>query len=269
MSDTTQEEVHESLAGHFLIAMPSLESDDFARTVIFLCDHNAHGAMGLVINKTSDQALAQLFKKIDLPLRRNDLLSQPVYQGGPVQTERGFVLHERVAAPQEVHTPNEIKQSLADAEVSQASEPALPKSDEAALEIGVDTSDEEDNNEDDTSELQAAVLSSIKTQLALVASQQTAYDLSLRIPGELEMTSSRDILEALSNGLGPQKVFMSLGYAAWAGGQLESEIARNDWLSVPARKDLIFDEPVHTRYDKALALLGLKSWMISAQSGRA
>jgi putative transcriptional regulator len=268
MSDTTQEEVHESLAGHFLIAMPSLENDDFARTVIFLCDHNAHGAMGLVINKASDQALAQLFKKIDLPLRRHDLLTQPVYQGGPVQTERGFVLHERVAAPQEVHTPNEIKQSLADAVVSTASETASPKSVEAAFEIGPDASDNE-SDEEDTSELQAAVLSSIKTQLALVASQQTAYDLSLRIPGELEMTSSRDILEALSNGLGPQKVFMSLGYAAWAGGQLESEIARNDWLSVPARKDLIFDEPVHTRYDKALALMGLKSWMISAQSGRA
>ena len=83
------------------------------------------------------------------------------------------------------------------------------------------------------------------------------------------MTTSRDVLEALSTGAGPKRVLISLGYAAWAQGQLESEIAENTWLTEDADPDVIFDTPIEKRYDKALSLLGLESWMISPGAGHA
>ena len=83
-----------NLTHHFLIAMPGLEDESFARTVVYLCEHSERGALGLIINKPSDITLKGLFDKVDLSLRREDLRSEPVFQGGPVQTERGFVLHE-------------------------------------------------------------------------------------------------------------------------------------------------------------------------------
>ena len=81
------------LTNHFLIAMPGLEDDTFAKSVIYLCEHSERGALGLVINKPSDINLQNLLQKVDLMLRREDLADTPVFQGGPVQTERGFVLH--------------------------------------------------------------------------------------------------------------------------------------------------------------------------------
>jgi putative transcriptional regulator len=91
----------------------------------------------------------------------------------------------------------------------------------------------------------------------------------MSIPGGLEMTTSRDVLEALSTGSGPRKVLVSLGYSAWGEGQLETELGENSWLTVDADQAVIFDIPVEQRYDKALALLGLEAWMISSQAGHA
>ena len=82
-----------NLTHHFLIAMPGLEDASFARSVVYLCEHSERGALGLIINKPSDITLKSLFDKVDLSLRREDLTREPVFQGGPVQTERGFVLH--------------------------------------------------------------------------------------------------------------------------------------------------------------------------------
>jgi putative transcriptional regulator len=89
------------------------------------------------------------------------------------------------------------------------------------------------------------------------------------IPGGLEMTTSRDVLEAMANGAGPQRVLMTLGYAAWGEGQLETELGDNAWLTVNADRQVIFDTPIEQRYDKALALLGLQSWMLSPDAGHA
>jgi putative transcriptional regulator len=83
------------------------------------------------------------------------------------------------------------------------------------------------------------------------------------------MTTSKDVLEALAIGSGPPKVLVTLGYSAWAQGQLESELGENSWLTVDADQAIIFDTPVDQRYDKALALLGLQSWMLSTQVGHA
>ena len=192
-----------NLTHHFLIAMPGMQDDTFNKSVVYMCEHSERGALGLVINKPSEMTMMGLFEKVDLPLGRLDLTLSPVFQGGPVHTERGFVLHEPIVL----------------------AEP--------------------------------------------LTSNDPIYASTLSIPGGLEMTTSRDVLEALSTGAGPKKVLISLGYAAWAQGQLESEIAENAWLTVDADPDVIFDTPVAQRYDKALSLLGLESWMISPGAGNA
>jgi putative transcriptional regulator len=85
-----------NLTNQFLIAMPGMADDNFAGSVVYLCEHTERGALGLVINKPSDIKLGTLFEKVELTLDRAELAEQPVYIGGPVQTERGFVLHEPV-----------------------------------------------------------------------------------------------------------------------------------------------------------------------------
>ena len=192
-----------TLTHHFLIAMPGLEDEVFARSVIYLCEHSARGAMGLIINKPSELTMRHLFDKVDLPLGRADMAALPVLQGGPVQTDRGFVLHDPIR--------------MADAE-----------QDDSAI-----------------------------------------YASTLTVPEGLEMTTSRDVLEALSAGAGPRRVLVSLGYASWGEGQLESELGENSWLTVPADVDIVFNTPLEQRYDKALDLLGLKSWMLSPEAGHA
>lgn len=83
----------DNLTNHFLIAMPNLADPNFHHTVTYLCDHNQEGAMGLIINRPMDLALGELFDYLDITNPKVELLDTPVYQGGPVQTERGFVLH--------------------------------------------------------------------------------------------------------------------------------------------------------------------------------
>ena len=183
---------------HFLIAMPGLDEEPFVRSVVYMCEHSERGALGLVINKPSEISLKSLFDKVELPLRRDDLSLAPVYQGGPVQTERGFVLHE-----------------------------------------------------------------------SMMPGSEAVYASTMVIPGGLEMTTSKDVLEALSTGAGPRKVFVSLGYSAWGEGQLEAEISDNSWLTVAADPTVIFDTPVEQRYERALLLLGLQSWMLSSEAGHA
>ena len=155
------------LTNQFLIAMPGMGDDTFAGSVVYMCEHNEKGALGLVINKPISLTVGNLFEKVELALPDEDLAARPVFYGGPVQTERGFVLHERL--------------------------------------------DEQGGH----------------------------YNATLAIPGGLEMTTSRDVLEALSHGAGPRKLLVTLGYSGWAAGQLEEEIGRNGWLTVDARPELI------------------------------
>jgi putative transcriptional regulator len=183
-----------NLTNQFLIAMPGMADDTFAGSVVYLCEHTERGALGLVINKPIDITLRNLFEKVELSLDRDDLATSPVYFGGPVQTERGFVLHEPVGGH---------------------------------------------------------------------------YNSSLAVPGGLEMTTSKDVLEALSSGAGPKKVLITLGYSGWSAGQLEEEIARNGWLTVDAEPGVIFDTPVERRYERALALLGIHPGMLTNEAGHA
>lgn len=178
----------------FLIAMPGMADDQFAGTVVYVCEHSPQGALGLIVNKPMELNLASLFEKVDLPLDRPVLAAQPVYFGGPVQTERGFVLHEP---------------------------------------------------------------------------QAETFMSTLVVPGGLAMTTSKDVLEALAAGAGPQRVLLTLGYCGWSSGQLEREIGHNGWLTVTADAGVIFDLPPEARYQGALNLLGVDARMLSKDAGHA
>jgi putative transcriptional regulator len=82
------------LKHHFLIAMPHMRDPNFAQTLTYLVEHNAEGAMGLVINRPSGLSLADVIEQLDPALQAiSACQSLPIFSGGPVQTERGFVLH--------------------------------------------------------------------------------------------------------------------------------------------------------------------------------
>lgn len=85
-----------NLTGHFLIAMPAMADKNFSRTLTLVCEHNPQGALGIIVNRPIDMSLDDLFERIDLTLDSPRFQSQPVYFGGPVQTDRGFVLHRPV-----------------------------------------------------------------------------------------------------------------------------------------------------------------------------
>ena len=218
-----------NLTHHFLVAMPSLEDEAFAKSVVYVCEHSERGALGLVINKPSDLSMTGLFEKVELPLHRQDLMNAPVLQGGPVHTERGFVLHDAMV----VDVPEQAKATPSDAT-------------------------------QDPTEQESEALNAVSRK---DAAQESVYASTMTIPGGLEMTTSKDVLEALSIGAGPKRVLISLGYAAWGEGQLESELAENSWLTVGADTAVIFDTPVEQRYERAMKLLGLEPWMLSNDVG--
>ena len=182
-----------NLTNQFLIAMPGMGDGTFAGTVVYLCEHTEKGALGLVINKPIDIKLKNLFEKVELTLDREDLADAPVYFGGPVQTERGFVLH----------------------------------------------------------------------------GPSKAYSSTLPITPEVSLTTSKDVLEAVAEGSGPERMLVTLGYSGWGAGQLETEIAQNAWLTVTAQSDIIFDTPADEKYNAALKLLGIDTLQLSGQAGHA
>ena len=81
------------LTHHFLIAMPNMADPYFSRSLTYICEHNDQGALGLVINRPIDMTLQALFERLSLTLRDSEYADAPIYFGGPVQTDRGFVLH--------------------------------------------------------------------------------------------------------------------------------------------------------------------------------
>jgi putative transcriptional regulator len=81
------------LTHHFLIAMHNMADPYFARTLTYICEHNDQGALGIVVNRPIDMTLQALFERLSLNLKNNTMADAPIYFGGPVQTDRGFVLH--------------------------------------------------------------------------------------------------------------------------------------------------------------------------------
>ncbi len=186
-----------SLTHHFLIAMPAMADPNFSRTLTYICEHNAEGALGVIINRPMEMSLATLFDRVSVPLEAGDALAQfsekPVYFGGPVQTDRGFVLHRP------------------------------------------------------TGEWQS----------------------SLRVSGDIALTSSRDILQTMSETGEPHEVLVTLGYSGWSAGQLEWELSQNAWLTVAAEPTIIFDLAPEERLPAAMKLLGVDFANLSDVAGHA
>jgi len=85
--------LYESLKGHFLIAMPHMEGSGFAQTVTYMCEHDEKGAMGLVINRPAGIALGEILQRLNISSHSDSLKQTPIYSGGPVQPDHGFILH--------------------------------------------------------------------------------------------------------------------------------------------------------------------------------
>ena len=83
-----------NLTHHFLIAMPNMADPYFSKSLTYVCEHNDRGALGVVVNRPIDMTLQALFERLSLTLRDGEFADAPIYFGGPVQTDRGFVLHE-------------------------------------------------------------------------------------------------------------------------------------------------------------------------------
>ena len=86
--------VQVNLTNHFLIAMPNMVDPYFARSLTYICEHKKSGALGVVVNRPIEMTLGALFERLSLRLDSQILVNEPVYFGGPVQTDRGFVLHQ-------------------------------------------------------------------------------------------------------------------------------------------------------------------------------
>lgn len=186
-----------NLANHFLIAMPTMHDPLFDGTVIYICEHNERGALGIVINKPTDMNIESLLARINIKLEATpenvQITKKLVMFGGPVQDDRGFVLH----------TPFKN------------------------------------------------------------------YSSTIKIGDNIAFTTSRDVLEAVAVDNGPKRLLISVGYSSWGAGQLEDEIIRNGWLTVPANADILFDLPIEQRYSSAMKLLGIDPIMLSGEAGHA
>ena len=181
------------MTGQMLIAMPQMEDERFARTLIYVCAHTAEGAMGLVVNRAIDNvSLPDLLRQLDITPGK-DSQQEPILLGGPVETGRGFVLH----------STDYVRES------------------------------------------------------------------TLMVDDDVGLTATLDILKDIAAGHGPKHCLLMLGYAGWGPGQLDAEIQANGWLHSPADESLIFGHDLETKWDKALAKLGIALSTLSVEAGHA
>ncbi|WP_277208535.1 YqgE/AlgH family protein [Vibrio misgurnus] len=186
-----------NLSNHFLIAMPSMKDPYFKRSVIYLCEHNEEGAMGLMINAPLDVTVGGMLKQVEIepayPLSQQASLNQPVFNGGPVAEDRGFILHR----------------------------------------------------------------------------PRDHYEASLNMTDQIVVTTSKDILTVLGTDAEPENYIVALGYSGWATGQLEMELKENAWLTIEADPELIFNTPIHQKWQKAIQKLGISPAQLSSDAGHA
>jgi len=181
------------LTNQFLIAMPALMDPNFHQTVTYVCAHNEEGAMGIVINRPMQIELGEVLSQMDLAPADASIGRIAVFEGGPVQRDRGFIIHRPAAQ----------------------------------------------------------------------------WNSTISVSDELAVSTSRDILQAIATGNGPQDALIALGYAGWGAGQLEQELLQNAWLSGPVDLDILFRTPVAERWRAAAALLGVDMASLSHEFGHA
>lgn len=103
----------------------------------------------------------------------------------------------------------------------------------------------------------------------VIHSPRQGYESSMEVGQEIMVTTSRDVLADIASGSGPEKYVVALGYAGWGGGQLEGEMLANAWISVAADTDIVFDLPLPSRFDRALARLGIRIDQLLPEAGHA
>lgn len=189
------------LSHHFLVAMPTLNDPGFKQAVVYVCEHNEEGAMGLIINKPLQINLGNVLRHLNIDINDKTTETHPVLMGGPIGQEHGFIIHNQPAFLSE-----QTKQEM------------------------VDHGEEEP---------------------------------------ELVISSSKDTLKFIAQGRGPAHFIITLGYTGWQPGQLEEEIAENSWLVIPFSEEILFDAPVESRWQRAVASLGIDINQISGHVGHA
>lgn len=191
----TQPADSEFLSGRMLIAMPGIGDPRFERSVVFLCAHDEEHAIGLAVNRPVDGlTMESLFEKIgvDKPIRR--VADEHVLMGGPVERERGFVLH---------------------------------------------------------------------------TDDYICNGVSMPVMEGLALTTTRDVLQAMSGVQAPRKSFLALGYAGWGPGQLDREVRESVWLVCEPDESLLFGDDHEHKWSLALEKLGVSAAMLSMEGGRA
>jgi putative transcriptional regulator len=179
------------LDNQFIIAMPGLTDPNFFHTVTYLCQHNEEGALGIVINRPAEMTLGEIFKQMKIRVTSPGAADSLVFAGGPVQQERGFVLHTTGGN----------------------------------------------------------------------------WDASMAISESISLTTSRDVIEAIAVGKGPEQYLVALGYAGWGEGQLEQEILANAWLNTPYNEHVLFDTPITMRWHAAAGQIGIDINQLTTQAG--
>ncbi len=177
----------------FIIAMPALTDPHFFHTVTYLCQHNQQGALGIVINKSADIKLGEIFSQMNIPVTSLIATEAPVFAGGPVQQDRGFVIHT----------------------------------------AGGD------------------------------------WNATMAVSESISLTTSRDVLEAIAQGEGPEQYLVALGYAGWSEGQLEKEMIENAWLTTPYGQQVLFDTPIDLRWNAAALQIGIDINKLTTSAGHA
>jgi putative transcriptional regulator len=190
MSEPTQKM---ALKNHFLIAMPSLRDPNFSRSVTLICEHDQHGAIGLVVNRPTAITLEELLNQLQLECSQPKIGQTRIMSGGPVSPQNGFVLHRPVGD----------------------------------------------------------------------------WENTLGVTDDMGLTTSIDILRAIADGSGPPEIIIALGYAGWAAGQLEHELADNAWLTHPADSDMLFNTPRQELWDTAAKAIGVDMNLLSHDTGHA
>ena len=181
------------LTNQFLVAMPSMSDSIFQRTVVLVCMHDEDGALGIVVNRTTELFLEDVLRELDINSNGNPESKLPVYFGGPCQIERGLVLHD----------------------------------------------------------------------------SSMSWESTIRVGSDFGLTTSKDVLEAISEKRGPQCYIPLLGFSGWESDQLENEMRNNVWLSTPADHSIIFDTPIHERWQRAASLVGIDIETMSTVAGNA
>ncbi|MGB3725372.1 MAG: YqgE/AlgH family protein [Glaciecola sp.] len=100
-------------------------------------------------------------------------------------------------------------------------------------------------------------------------SHQDGWKSSLPVSDTVMVTTSKDILTAMSQSKGPDSTIVTLGYAAWEAGQLEQELQDNAWLTIPACNDIMFTTPIYKKWEEAVNKLGVDVWQLTQQAGEA